>query len=279
MERVRVTLVFSVNDEELAKDFLDSPILLPHTDIIKKAYKESFDLDLVHVDYMVEDSGRVYTAPLAHHTLGPPKSSEHVVTRGYVEASIAPPGATLPTPAAAPMVKHPTEPPTEAQMSYLNSLAESHDVGLSERDAKAYLVDLTAKGVLNRGKASEFINAWKAKPRRPKTARSKSAAVPVPEGYYKVAAGGATCYYRVRKAKTAPFHTYADILTTDPDGSFRWKYVRGAVGTLGGSKPITYAEASRWGIATSHCIVCHAKLTDPDSVARGIGPVCAKNFK
>ena len=36
-----------------------------------------------------------------------------------------------------------------------------------------------------------------------------------------------------------------------------------------------YKEVTKWGRDTGICGVCGAPLTDPESVARGIGPVCA----
>ena len=36
--------------------------------------------------------------------------------------------------------------------------------------------------------------------------------------------------------------------------------------------------AADYGKETAHCGMCNTQLTDPDSIARGIGPVCAKKF-
>lgn len=41
---------------------------------------------------------------------------------------------------------------------------------------------------------------------------------------------------------------------------------------------MTLEEAMEWGHQWGRCLVCNAELTDPKSVARGIGPVCAKRF-
>jgi len=41
---------------------------------------------------------------------------------------------------------------------------------------------------------------------------------------------------------------------------------------------MTLEEAQAFGIATGICCVCASPLTDPRSVAIGIGPVCARNF-
>lgn len=40
--------------------------------------------------------------------------------------------------------------------------------------------------------------------------------------------------------------------------------------------PLAHAVAH--GHATGHCAICSRKLSDPESVTRGIGPVCAKRF-
>lgn len=42
------------------------------------------------------------------------------------------------------------------------------------------------------------------------------------------------------------------------------------------SDPKKTAEA--YGIASGKCCLCNRTLTDPESIARGIGPICAENF-
>lgn len=37
-------------------------------------------------------------------------------------------------------------------------------------------------------------------------------------------------------------------------------------------------EVGSLGIATNHCLICGRRLDDPESVDRGIGPVCAANY-
>jgi hypothetical protein len=48
-----------------------------------------------------------------------------------------------------------------------------------------------------------------------------------------------------------------------------------AAAALEGIKPLTQDEAAALGKAYTFCIRCGAQLTDPVSVANGIGPVCA----
>jgi hypothetical protein len=40
--------------------------------------------------------------------------------------------------------------------------------------------------------------------------------------------------------------------------------------------PVGAAEA--YGHLTGHCCICNRELTNPESVARGIGPICADKF-
>lgn len=78
------------------------------------------------------------------------------------------------------------------------------------------------------------------------------------------------------RAKT---HTYAKRLvasqTVDGKTKVRWDYAPGAGHRLAASAPMTLEDAARLGHLHGACIVCCRPLTDPESVQRGIGPVCA----
>ena len=54
-------------------------------------------------------------------------------------------------------------------------------------------------------------------------------------------------------------------------------FTSGAIRTLKSSDKMTLEEAKAFGVETGFCCVCAKFLTDPKSVAVGIGPVCAKN--
>jgi hypothetical protein len=43
---------------------------------------------------------------------------------------------------------------------------------------------------------------------------------------------------------------------------------------LAGAKPLTLEQVGAMGKAFTFCVRCGATLTDPVSVANGIGPVC-----
>lgn len=54
-----------------------------------------------------------------------------------------------------------------------------------------------------------------------------------------------------------------------------WQYAPGAVYSLEPGDRLTLEQAKQLGHAWGRCVVCGATLTDPKSIASGIGPVCA----
>jgi hypothetical protein len=82
--------------------------------------------------------------------------------------------------------------------------------------------------------------------------------------------------YRVVKGRQSQ-NTYAQKLTVDFNGAPTWVYVGGMIFELKVSELITPEVAAQMGRATGYCVICGRYLTDADSVAKGIGPVCAKN--
>lgn len=60
------------------------------------------------------------------------------------------------------------------------------------------------------------------------------------------------------------------------DGKF--EYAPGALRRLTAADKLSLAQAERYGKLTGHCCRCGARLTDEDSIARGVGPVCATYF-
>ena len=59
----------------------------------------------------------------------------------------------------------------------------------------------------------------------------------------------------------------------------QWEYAgREPLGLCTAASRMTLEQAIAYGHATGNCVVCGAPLSDPKSVERGIGPVCAKKF-
>jgi len=57
-----------------------------------------------------------------------------------------------------------------------------------------------------------------------------------------------------------------------------WEYLPGLGRLVQDLTPLTLAEAEAFGIRTGNCAICGRTLTRSDSIARGIGPVCASQF-
>jgi uncharacterized protein DUF6011 len=81
--------------------------------------------------------------------------------------------------------------------------------------------------------------------------------------------------YRIRMNKTTG-RPYA--LVAAPGATtfvYDWKAIRNVTETM----RLTLEQALVYSAQFSECIVCGRALTDPNSVAKGIGPVCRKTFR
>lgn len=153
-------------------------------------------------------------------------------------------------------------PATEAQRNYLRTL-------LAQRVLPANMqhghMDEVVEQATKR-QASALIEALRMAPYAPKDGAPSAKAQP---GYY---VQGQDVFVVVEnKAKTS---TYAKrMVVTGRTG--RWEYAPGIGRTLAGLEPLTVEVAASLGRQHGVCMICGRTLTDPESVARGIGPICA----
>lgn len=164
-------------------------------------------------------------------------------------------------------------PASERQTAFIASL-------LSDRNAPVTysenISERMSEGVLSSREASAAIDYLKALPKRPGAA-AKAANIDLPLGIYTVGEE----IWRVGVSRTTG-RKYAsrlrgDLLTMGAKPQF--DFVKGGLAVLareGERMPLDWAEA--WGLSHGWCICCDAYLTDPASVERGIGPVCAKKY-
>jgi hypothetical protein len=80
--------------------------------------------------------------------------------------------------------------------------------------------------------------------------------------------------YRIRMNKTTgrPYALVARPGATE--FSYDWKAIR----EVSESMRLTFEEALKYSAQFEECVVCGRALTDPNSVAKGIGPVCVKTL-
>lgn len=145
---------------------------------------------------------------------------------------------------------------TFAQNSYLKSLLE-------QRTAPSGLV-ATYSPEMPQSEASRLIDKLKKCPQK----ATATATGIVPEGFYY----HGESYYKVQTSKTSG-KRYAKIWT----GS-SWGYNAGGIYQLTLADKLTQEQAVKFGKKTGHCCVCSKLLTNPESVAAGIGPICADNM-
>lgn len=130
---------------------------------------------------------------------------------------------------------------------------------------------------LTRDGASKLIDWLKSLPVSAPEVTQRTKHTPLTDGIY-VTDDGRTI--KVQEARTGNGHLYAKIM--DTDGSFR--FVSGLVGQLASmfqhskAHKMTLDEAAKYGALYGKCIECGRTLTDENSIAAGIGPICAQKF-
>lgn len=147
--------------------------------------------------------------------------------------------------------KH-TSAPSEAQLSFIASLLKQKGV---ERDLSE----------LDKAQASKLIGELKA---LPNTAQLATSAAKLEAGMY-IKDG---VVYRVKiSGKGFP---YAEQLVHE-DGRSSFDYAAGAVRNLIADDKLTLEQAEAYGQEHVVCCMCARELTNEESKARGIGPICA----
>jgi hypothetical protein len=119
---------------------------------------------------------------------------------------------------------------------------------------------------------SKFIDKMKTRPRRA-TQPGRTTAVHVEEGFYL----HDHQYYKVQRAVHGSGHLYAKrwVVPTGGGGEPFWEMAAGAVSALRPEEALTIEEAAEFGHLYGCCVRCGRTLTDEESIAAGIGPICA----
>jgi len=146
---------------------------------------------------------------------------------------------------------------TDKQVALITRLATEKDV--------SGIADFRTTG-LSKKDASRLIDALFA---APKAARPAAAVLEV--GMYRKADG---TMYRAYPAQESRSRILAKRLVADGD-EWTFEYAGLASRFVTPAERMTLDEAKAWGAQFGTCCVCARLLTDPTSVAAGIGPICA----
>jgi len=156
-------------------------------------------------------------------------------------------------------------PATEKQISFIGTLRDGRELEASDVEMVNRLL---SQEVVSMAAASNAIEFLKAKPWK-----REEVANPVTEaGMYKLD----TAFFKVQLSKQSGRFYAKRLVRDDGPNSFHFEYEARAIHQLRADHRLTLEEAKAWGVANCTCIVCGTLLTDPKSVAAGIGPVCAK---
>jgi hypothetical protein len=172
---------------------------------------------------------------------------------------------------------------SDAQINFINKLRaeRSYDAGPKLR---ALFVAIDASNLVPAADARMAIDSLKECPYlQPKV--TPGAVQPEPPkveiGYYLNPVDDHV--YKVQASKNNPDRRYAKKLVLPPRGSHsraQWVYQPGAMLQLAGLTTLTVEDAV--AIANhldGYCFACGARLDDPQSVQRGLGPVCYKRVQ
>lgn len=152
--------------------------------------------------------------------------------------------------------------PSQAQYDFIKSLLRTRhltqEILADVDDARARAMQDT----FTRAEASALIDRMTALP-------------PVSlEGMHQLPSGE---IYKVQVAVHGSGREYAKRLTVS-NGEAHFEMERGAMRLLSADTRMTAAAAAEFGSLYGICCNCGRTLTDEDSIARGIGPVCAEYF-
>ena len=100
------------------------------------------------------------------------------------------------------------------------------------------------------------------------------------------------CHSNCRCQKPAPIGVYkkdgdyyrvAQLRNSERRAAYRWNgrrwdYARGYVFRLTANELLSVEEVRAFGLRTGMCAICGRTLTDPESVQKGIGPICEGKY-
>lgn len=159
-------------------------------------------------------------------------------------------------------------PASQKQFDFIKSL-------LAERDASDFSIIVencrtrAVAGLLTSEEASTLIGLLQTLPRK---AAAEAPAAEPEAGIYQ--ADGRV--YRVYLGQQAGRMLVKEVLMS---GGVTYQYLGSAARCLpAGAIRLSVEEVGSLGKAWDHCLCCGRRLDDPESVDRGIGPVCAKTY-
>ena len=169
------------------------------------------------------------------------------------------------------------QPLTDKQAAFLRRLARERDV-MGGQPAELALAALeNALPTLTKKGASAMIErSLKAPLRDEAKASTKMSFGDVQPGYYYLTAEDIFIVVVMNKAGDRRYAKKLVVREQNGRKKAEWLYAPGLVLGVAGLEPMTLEQAAQFGHLHGVCFKCCKPLTDPESVKRGMGPVCAK---
>lgn len=166
---------------------------------------------------------------------------------------------------------------TQKQIQFIQRLQAERDLtGPAWVTMLDYMREQWRAGEFTKAEASSTIDALLTAPYKAKADTTPEAAtvdqpVELEDGFY----GLNGLIVKVQHGKESG-RQYALVMEPGEQGERgSWVYGPGVVRDLTPAHRLTTEEAAAFGHVYGICGICGATLTDPESIERGIGPVCA----
>lgn len=166
---------------------------------------------------------------------------------------------------------------TEKQTAFIKRLAANLAGSIEADTILTGARHLWGEGTFTKARASKVIEALLAlpQPEREESTAASTDAAETPEGMHQF--GGSI--WKVQRSPESG-RTYAKVLEESPETESGWTftYVRGATRNLTAATLLSLEEAKAFGALYGTCCCCGRTLTNEESIAAGIGPICAEKF-
>jgi Family of unknown function (DUF6011) len=165
---------------------------------------------------------------------------------------------------------------TERQQAYMLDLLEQKELKLTAGITLEQLKEDVPK--LSKSQASKWIDRLVKLPRKQKESKPAIQS-DVPAGRYAVTGDdGTTDFYRVDRPTEGRWagYTFVKLQLSDEFHRVPFKNTQAILDKIAEAGP--EAASKRYGLELGACGVCGRTLTNPESIERGIGPVCARRM-
>lgn len=157
---------------------------------------------------------------------------------------------------------------TQPQVTFLNKLQEERELTTAAHTALIALRDAYRGRFCSMKHASSVIDLLKLLP--------KKSSEPIQEGIYQGTGGRLVRVYLGQSSQ----RLLAKEIILNADGSVEYVYLGAAATNLLNCRRLTRDEVNERSLAhgSTTCMICGRRLDVPESVDRGIGPVCWENY-